>query len=136
MLAETAEMKLVLLIMTPDRRGPLLEQLEAGGANVLPVSERQEAHRILRAWTHIDVVVTDAMLGDWRWHDVMDEVARSGVEAPVIVCSRLPDPELWVSALARGAYDVLVEPYEHDEVRRILDGAAADSERRRQALAS
>jgi len=65
----------------------------------------------------------------------MAEVVRSGVEAPVIVCSRLADPELWVTALARGAYDVLVEPYERGEVRRILDGAAA-RERRWQAVAS
>jgi DNA-binding NtrC family response regulator len=124
-------MILVLLIMTPDRREPLLEQLEACGANVLPVSGRQETRRVLRGSAHIDVVVTDeALVGDWNWRHVMEEVDRSGVEAPVIVCSRLADAEF------RGAYDVLVQPYERGEVQRILDGAAAECERRWQALAS
>jgi len=35
------------------------------------------------------------------------------------------DYNFWIDALEKGAYDVLVEPYEADEIRRIV-GSAAD----------
>ena len=33
----------------------------------------------------------------------------------VVVCSRMGDPRLWLDVLEQGGYDVLVEPFEHEE---------------------
>jgi len=34
---------------------------------------------------------------------------------------------MWLDVLEEGGYDVLVEPFEHEEVRRIVEAAAARS---------
>jgi len=34
---------------------------------------------------------------------------------------------LWIDALEQGAYDVLVEPYQREEIWRIVEAAAARS---------
>jgi FixJ family two-component response regulator len=46
-----------------------------------------------------------------------------GIHASVVVSARLADERLWSEVLWRGAYDVIVEPYEAEEVRRIVEGA-------------
>ncbi len=120
---------LVLLVMAPDRRTPLLKQLEACGIQVLAARDCSEARRILRAQPGVQVVLTDEALADGDWLSVLDAVSRSGVHAETIVCTRLGDPRLWIHVLVYGAYDLLVEPYNSAEVRRIIESAAADQSR-------
>ena len=54
-------------------------------------------------------------------------MAQAGVNAEVVVCSSLGDHKLWIDVLEQGAYDVLFEPYECEEVRRIVEAAADKS---------
>jgi FixJ family two-component response regulator len=58
---------------------------------------------------------------------VLQTVAQAGANIEVVVCSRLGDHKLWIDVLEQGAYDLLVEPYQHEEIRRIVEGAAARS---------
>jgi len=122
--------------MTPDRRSPLLERLESCGIEVLPASDCEEARQFLRERPAIQVVLTDERLPDGNWSSVLQEVWRNEIPAATIVCTRVGDPGLWLHVLARGVYDLLVAPYDSREVRRIIEGAAATSRMRFQALAS
>lgn len=114
----------VLLVMTRERRAALLEQLEACGTNVLAACDCNEASQILKAKPPVQVVISDASLPGANWRDVLELVAASNTHAEVIVCTRFPDTTLWIDALERGAYDLLVEPYQKEEVQRILEAAA------------
>ncbi len=116
-----------LLVMSPERRSALLERLEACGIEVLPVSNCEEARRILRERPPLHVVLTDEALPDGTWSSVLQEVWGNEVPAATIVCTRVGDPGLWLHVLARGVYDLLVAPYDNREVRRIIEGAAAES---------
>jgi DNA-binding NtrC family response regulator len=58
---------------------------------------------------------------------VLEIVAHSCPNIEVVVSSRLGDHKLWIDVLEQGAYDVLVEPYECEEVRRIVETAADKS---------
>jgi DNA-binding NtrC family response regulator len=113
-----------MLIMVPERRPSLLETLEACGFDVLPVCDCSEARRILETEPKVQVVLTDSVLPDGDWRRVLETVAQAGANIEVVVSARLADHKLWIDVLEQGAYDVLVEPYQHDEVRRIVEAAA------------
>ncbi|HYM13313.1 MAG TPA: hypothetical protein VEU62_21420 [Bryobacterales bacterium] len=115
----------VLLVMACERRLALVERLQSCGIAVLAVSDCEEARRILRTRPAVPVVLTDEKLPDGSWSKVMEEVWQNELEAETIVCTRAEDPGLWIHVLAQGAYDLLVEPYEGKEVRRIIEAAAA-----------
>jgi len=116
-----------MLIMSRERRLPLLEALETGGFDVLPVCDCNEARRMLETEPAVQVVVTDARLHDGDWRRVCEIVERGRRRIEVVVCSCLGDPKLWLDVLEQGGYDVLVEPFEHEEVRRIVEAAAGRS---------
>ncbi len=125
---EGSEMKIsVLLVMEYKRRERLMEQLESCGMDVLAVADCDGARRILRQQPLVHVVLTDERLRDGNWLSVLDEIRRNQLEAETIVCSRIGDPRLWVHILGYGAYDLLVEPWETGEVRRIIEGRASEN---------
>jgi DNA-binding NtrC family response regulator len=84
----------------------------------------------------VQVAVTDAVLHDGDWRQVLEIVAHGRRKIEVVVCSRLGDAKLWLDVLEEGGYDVLVEPFEHEEVWRIVEAAAARSYMRSPTLAT
>ena len=120
----------VMLIMARERRLPLLEALESCGFDALPVCDCREARRILETEPKVQVVLTDTVLPDGDWRRVLEIVAHRCPNIEVVVSSRFDDHKLWIDVLEQGAYDVLVEPYEREEVRRIVETAADKSSMR------
>jgi DNA-binding NtrC family response regulator len=116
-----------LLVMAPERSLPLLEALESCGIDVLAVCDCSEARRMLETQPSVQVVLTDAALPDGDWRRVLEIVVRECANIEVVVCSRLGDPKLWLDVLEEGGYDVLVEPYQREEIQRIVEVAAARS---------
>ena len=123
-----------MLVMARERRLPLLDALESCGIEVLPVCDCNEARRMLETQPLVQVVVTDTALPDGDWRRVL-EIVEGREKIEVVVCSRLGDPKLWLDILERGGYDVLVNPYQHEEVGRIVEAAAARSYMRSHAQA-
>jgi DNA-binding NtrC family response regulator len=116
-----------MVVVSQERRSTLVNALESCGFDVLPVCDCNEARRMLEAQPAVQVVVTDARLHDGDWRRVFEIVEQGRRKIEVIVCSRLGDPKLWLDVLEEGGYDVLVEPFEHEEVQRIVEAAAARS---------
>ena len=116
----------IVLVMAQERRLPLLDALESCGIEVLPVCNCNEARRMLEAQP-VQAVVTDAVLHDGDWRRVLEIVEQGRRRIEVVVCSRLGDPKMWLDVLEEGGYDVLVEPFEHEEVQRIVEAAASRS---------
>ena len=124
-----------MLIMGRERRLPLLEALESCGIDVLPVCNCNEARCVLETQLQMQVVLTDTTLPDGDWREALDIVVEARPNVQVIVCSRIADPSLWIDVLEWGAYDLLVQPYQCEEVRRILEAASARSYMRSLPLA-
>jgi len=116
----------IVLVMAQERRLPLLDALESCGIEVLPVCNCNEARRMLEAQP-VQAVVTDAVLHDGDWRRVLEIVEQGRRRIEVVVCSRLGDPKLWLDVLEQGGYDVLVQPYQREEIKRIVEAAAARS---------
>ena len=116
-----------MLIMSRERRPSLLEVLESCGIDVLPVCDCNEARRMLKTQPQVQVVLTDGALPDGDWRRVLEIVAEDHPNVEVVVCSRLGDHRLWIDALEWGAYDLVAEPYQREEIQRIVEAAAARS---------
>ena len=114
---------MAMLVMAPERRRSLELNLESLNVKILPAGSCQEARILLKESPPVSVVITDVSLTDGNWCDVFRCLVDSGIHASVVVSSRLADERLWSEVLWRGAYDVLVEPYDAQEVRRIVEGA-------------
>ena len=117
-----------MLIMTRERRGGLLGALEACSVNVLAACDCKEADRILQGCIPEHVLLTGATLADGDWRNLLANVGQCRHNAEVIVCvARQEVEKLGTAVLESGAYDLLVEPYEQEEVRRVVEAAAAKS---------
>ncbi|HLK47457.1 MAG TPA: hypothetical protein VKT49_04945, partial [Bryobacteraceae bacterium] len=59
----------------------------------------------------------------WPWKRALQDLRRLSRPPQLVVTSRLADELLWAEALNWGAYDVLAEPFDRDEVMRVVASA-------------
>lgn len=69
------------------------------------------------------ILLTDVWFGTGGWEDALRMAVSLPLRTVVVVASHLADRRLWLDALDRGAYDLLLKPFEADEMRRILENA-------------
>jgi DNA-binding NtrC family response regulator len=78
---------------------------------------------LLRRPEDFDLLIVDDTLPDGSWSQVLDLTLDSEMDCELIVSSHTDDAALWAEVLNRGGYDILVEPYDRQEVDRIVQGA-------------
>ncbi len=88
------------------------------------VKSLQEARKELELKDY-DVVLTESLLPDGKWLDVLHLVRESPQEPKIIVTDRQADARFWAEALNLGAYDLLAQPFYEPEVQRILHNACS-----------
>src|ERR1700675_1537848 len=106
-----------MLVMAQERRSTLVDALESYGIEVLPVCNCDEARRMLEIEPLVQVVVTDPRVHAGDWRRVLEIVEQGRRKIEVVVCSRLGDSKLWLDVLEQGGYDVLVQPYQREEIK-------------------
>ncbi len=79
------------------------------------------------------VVVCERELPDGDWRLVLSELESLPLRPNVIVTSRLADDSLWAEVLNVGAYDLLAQPFDADEVVRVVFLAWHEQNRRAHA---
>lgn len=114
-----------LVVMAAERASTLVRCLGRLGSTVLTTSTCGEAAALLRSEPGVGVVLTDLVLPDGSWCDVLNQVLDLRPEAEVVVCARLADERLWTDVLDAGGFDVLAEPYQDLEVERVVTRAVA-----------
>jgi DNA-binding response OmpR family regulator len=82
---------------------------------------RQAERRLRRG--PIGVVLCERDLSDGCWQDLLEAGRRLEKPPSFIVCSRLADELLWSKVLNLGGYDVLIKPFEREEVIRVVCAA-------------
>jgi FixJ family two-component response regulator len=68
----------------------------------------------------IPVVICESKLSDGTWRDLLRQVSPMSCPPLVIVTSRLADDQLWAEVFNRGAYDLLMKPFDAREVARVV----------------
>ena len=120
-----------LVVRSRERRSTLLETLESFKLNVLWAENCREARSLLQTCPPLEIVIVNVSLTDGNWCDIFRFVVESGIETSIVVTSRLANEKLWSEVLWRGAYDLLVEPYKREELRRVVEGAVRALEMQR-----
>jgi len=113
-----------LLVLASSEQKERLKGILSGlGAACVWVQRCWEARELLET-QHPQIVVTDATLEDANWCDVLRAVVDRDPQASVVVVAPpCADEVLWSEVMWRGAHDMLVEPFNKSEARRVLEGA-------------
>jgi DNA-binding response OmpR family regulator len=94
-----------------------LVQIDVYGASTLAEAEA----RLRGAGSR--VLLTDAWFERPGWEDVLQMAAHLPFQVAFVLVSRVADKQLWIDALERGVYDLILEPFREDELRHVLEGA-------------
>jgi DNA-binding response OmpR family regulator len=71
----------------------------------------------------VDLIITERDLEDGSWRDLLEGLKALPGCPPLIVTSRLADEYLWAEVLNEGGFDVLAQPFDREEVVRVISAA-------------
>jgi DNA-binding response OmpR family regulator len=71
----------------------------------------------------VAIVVCESELPDGSWRDILLDIRSHSAPPVLIVTSRQADEYLWAEVLNLGGYDLLSEPFDDEEVRRVIGNA-------------
>jgi DNA-binding NtrC family response regulator len=119
-----------VLVVYPSPMAPiaLSEILEDATVTVLHSPDCQQAFARLAA-SMVSVVICEMALPDGSWKDLLDYMWRANSPSALVVTSRFADEALWAEVLNLGGYDVLAQPFDREEVTRVVRSAAMASSR-------
>jgi DNA-binding NtrC family response regulator len=109
--------------MPQERRSKLAEFLAHNGMDVATAESLLEAQRKLGGLPHCDLVCADAELRDGSWRELLEFLLSTHKHCEMVVCSRLADEQLWAEVIQCGAFDLIPEPWDRNEVLRIIRSA-------------
>jgi DNA-binding NtrC family response regulator len=113
----------ILLVMPQGRRDRLLRFLPEAGIDVVAVDSAKEARKLLAEQGKYDLAFVDSELPDGSWRDVLEFIVASKTGCEMVVCSRCGDERLWAEVIQCGAFDLVPEPLEQQEILRIIRSA-------------
>jgi DNA-binding response OmpR family regulator len=100
----------------------LREILSQGNWKLQEASDRCEALALLRD-KRVAVLLCECDHADDHWVDLLKATARLSAPPNLIVFSRRADESLWATVLNLGGFDVLMTPFEPEEVLRVTFAA-------------
>ncbi|HEY1240331.1 MAG TPA: response regulator [Bryobacteraceae bacterium] len=106
----------------PENRLLLHAVFKKQGWRLHEAADRKRALQCLERQP-VQVVVADADAAAWSWKRVLEDLQRMTNPPQLVVTSRLADDFLWSEVLNRGGYDVLPEPFQAEEVERVISSA-------------
>ena len=92
------------------------------------------AKDVLRAFPGGVVICTRRFEGGHCWKDILNELHGMPIPPPLIVADRLADESLWAEVLNFGCYDLLMTPFDAEEVLRVVTLAWELSRRERERI--
>ena len=116
-----------------DRFGTLNQILEALSLKVIRARSAKEAEAQLCEMPCPHLVLTDSVLPDGNWMDVLDVAAKAAEPVNVIVISPATDIQLYLDTMDHGAFDFMTDSFTVPEIVHILKCALDNVVRRRQA---
>jgi DNA-binding response OmpR family regulator len=117
-----------VLVVSPSLNRALSGILE-GTSCKLTVLHSPDCEQALAHLTQsmISVVICEALLPDGSWKDLLEHIRHGRASPVLVVTSQLADESLWAEVLNLGGYDVLAQPFDREEVTRVVRSAARAS---------
>ncbi len=112
---------LAVLVVTPFEEDllSLREIFDPAGWKMQGARTCHEAVAVLRE-NPAPILLCESKLPDGDWRDILNESSLLGGPLFLIVTSRLADEYLWAEVLNLGGYDVLLKPFDANEVSRVV----------------
>ena len=92
------------------------------GWQLFEAPDRRRASQCLRRHS-VQVVIVKSDMPDGSWREMLGHLRRLARPPLLIVASRTADEHLWAEVLNIGGYDVLAQPFERDEMVRVVASA-------------
>jgi DNA-binding NtrC family response regulator len=112
----------LVAISDPENRETLVQILAACGLEPIFCSSPAEVRALLESEAP-DVLFCDAAFAEGSFDDLPRALGSERLRTPVIVCSPLYDPAVYLDVMNRGAFDFIACPYRTDDVKWILGTA-------------
>jgi DNA-binding NtrC family response regulator len=113
----------ILLVMPLERRERLMRFLAQNDVEIISADGVEEAQRKLAGANACDLAFVDSDLPDGSWRDLIQFIVASRKHCEIVVCARCGDERLWAEVIQCGAFDLVPEPLERQEVLRIMNSA-------------
>lgn len=111
-----------------DDRLLLREIFQDAGWRLLEAADKKKALAHLER-DPIHVVIAHYELRNWHWKKVLANLLKMVKPPQLIVTSRLADEHLWSEVLNCGGYDVLPQPFQREEIERVIASARRQYDR-------
>lgn len=98
------------------------EVFRKSGWRLFEARDRRRAIECLER-NPVHVVIAEWDVPNWNWKKMLRDLRRLTHPPQLIVTSRTADEYLWAEVLNVGGYDVLSQPFERDEVERVIASA-------------
>ncbi len=105
-----------------DERWLVQEVFRNCGWQLFEAPDRRRATQYLRRYS-VQVVIAKSDMPDGNWQKMLGHLRRLARPPLLIVTSRTADEHLWAEVLNIGGYDVLAQPFERDEMVRVIASA-------------
>jgi len=112
-----------------DDHAALVEIFSHSNWRLFKANSGEEAIRLARE-VCLPVVISERNLSDHTWKDLLEAFERCSAPPELIVSSQHADERFWAEVLNLGAYDVLLKPFDHREVVRVVSMAWLQWKRR------
>ncbi len=118
----TDRMRVLVALANPASQKALTNVLPGHGAVPVFASTMREARAVLSS-EPIALVVCEDHLTDGNYRDLLPVAHAARRDVPVVVASRIDDPEEYLEAMRLGAFDFVAEPFSRAELERIVHNA-------------
>jgi two-component system NtrC family response regulator len=97
--------------------------LEWQGITTFRARNCAEAERALGSSESHLLVLTEPVLPDGTWAEILALARRMPSPVPVVVVSRYMDVDLYLDVLEKGAWDFIVPPFHAADLAYVVNGA-------------
>jgi hypothetical protein len=114
----------ILALIPIGMQGQIRRQLAPLGVTIDFISKAAEVSHLALSQTSYPVALLPAALPDNGWWSLWGEIALLNPRPEILVYAHTASFQLWSGVLEIGGYDVIVEPFTDEELRRAVIRAA------------
>jgi DNA-binding NtrC family response regulator len=111
--------QLVAIMQDPDD-SKSLAQIAAGYGWKISIVGSSDAAVTLLKGQPTPLVICDRDLSGEAWHDALGKIAAQPQAVCVLLASRVADQYLWNQVIQHHGYDLVVKPFQPEELRRAV----------------
>src|SRR5215831_5025639 len=117
-----------VLVVAPSQNRTALSGMLEGGTSPVTILHSADCEQALGHLidSRISVVICEALLPDGNWKDLARMASAQASPVLVVTCN-VADESLWAEVLNLGGYDVLAQPFDREEVARVVRSAVRAS---------